>query len=235
MAKTALDNSKNQMRGKNGEFYSSFTIVTGGNNPKFVVNTNNPAHKNEQNGWGKFSAPTTPVDLSAFLEAVEKVVASDKDLVLTFQLSDQPYMNGVKSKDVMPVMNLSVGKNEKGLAYVEAEDLTDKRFGKHRFFFAPPDRRFVSVRRGATEELPINKINELYAGSWMRFWSNTIYPALVSTYTDSFANRGGNGGGNGGGNRGGYQNNRGNGGGNYSSNRSETPQESNYPDEDIPF
>lgn len=197
MAKTALDNSKNRLSGKNGEFFSKFYIATRGNNPQFVVDTNNPANKNESGNWGKFSAPSTPVDVNAFLEHLRNIIDGPNEKRIQLQLSDQPYINKVKSRDIIAMMNLAVGKDAKGIIYIEAEDLSSTRYGKHRFYFAPPDRRYISTRSGANDEISPAEVNRVYANSWLRFWTHQINTALVTCYVDSFSQpRSGGGGGN---------------------------------------
>ncbi len=194
-------------------------------NPRFTMNSKDPARMNPQQHYGKSDAAMAPSDFFAFISLLRDLGAPNgKPGGAIFNLFTQESVNGQRSQEITPSATLTLKRNEEGVVSVFFVNEADQSFPKVDFVFGTADRRYTKIL--TLDGQPYNKalMSQLYARAWADMLQGLVPAVMVANYEEPpkggyGGNRGGGGGGGGynrgggGGGQGGGGYNRGGGGG----------------------
>jgi hypothetical protein len=156
-------------------------------------------------------------DWGVLMNTLQAAIDNPSPNEVTFELSGHPKVNGERSKDIVPVLRIAIGRNEKGVLGISAEDLTQLRLPRTVFRFGPLDRRYFRVNEIDGKEPTAAEMSERFARALveeMRMMYTVAAVSFKPAPKREFGGKGGGGNYNRGGGGGNY-NRGGNGGGNY--------------------
>lgn len=213
------------------------------NMPRFLVWTNDPSEKGDQNkGYGKITANLDPVVLTTAWQILREVINHEGKIKLAVQNKGYKFFGKQRSDGPVVLNHLIFGKEDDGMIWMM---VSEKGRPQIRFDFRMPD--FHSILDESGQPIPIKMESKMVAEGWVNLMAVLMTVMIADNYEEppprdqnGGGNRGGyNGGGNNNGGGGGY--NRGGGGG-YNNNGGGNGGGYNAPaaggidnGEDIPF
>lgn len=207
---TILDDFRMRLVGpvaNGGERPSNFSVKVVKNRPVLEVRTNVPNDKN----YGRITADLDPISFETFLGWLETIGDKEPGHKDALKVSDYPFTQQGRSKELKLQSTVIVGKENDGTVYLGVVSWDSNR-PVIKFPVRPSQfHKYVKADGSPWEEA---EISQVYARSYARLLRQLVYNVLQATYTPPEPRGGGNQGGGGGG----YQQRQGGGGGGYQNN-----------------
>lgn len=218
----ALQNPKIRLSAPNPQSkgkYATMQWDIWGNNPRIVVNTNDPAMATPDRGFGRIQAAMETPTFYAFLEMLKEAIAAAPGWKANLQMWSNPKGGGGPGVEPVPSADVWVGKDAEGVVFISVVK-KEEGWPIIKFPFGAPDRRFVKVFHSDGSEYSKGDLSVVYAKAYLRLLGELMAAILTKTYEKPApfipGQRGGGGGGygnRGGGGGGGYQQRSGGGSG----------------------
>jgi len=217
----ALQNPKIRLSAPNPQSkgkYASLQIDIWNNNPRVVVNTNDPNFASADRQFGRITGAMETPTYYMMLGFLDQAIVAENGWKANIQVLANPKGSSGPGVEPVPSADIWIGKDAEGVVFISVVNKLSEGWPVIKFPFGPPDRRFVKVFHANGSEYTKAELSIQYAKAFREAFGELMAGVLVKTYVkpEPFipGNRGGGGGGynrNGGGGGGGY--NRGNGGG----------------------
>lgn len=215
--KTALDNSKLRLQAPcpsaEGKMSSmGFQLVS--NNPRIVVNTNDPA--DEGNNYGRISANMDLPAFVALLKILDTLIKSPSENKYSIQCLGHTFFKGQRSQEKKILATVWVGRDKEGVLWIS---VTSENRPKIKFPFGPAG-GYHSLHHADGSPCTASEVSEFYAKAFLSILEQMIVNVAVDNYVPPEPR-----------NNGGF-NKGSNGGGGYQ--KQSAPAASNF-DDDIPY
>lgn len=216
----ALNNPKTRLSAPNPQSKGKFATLSWdiwNNNPRFVVNVNDPSFATKERSFGRIQAAMEPATFNAFLDLLSEAIAAEPGWKRNMQMLGNPRGGGGPGVEPIPHADIWIGKDNDGIVFISViKKYEGEGWPVIKFPFAAPDRRFVKIFHADGTEYNKGDMSVLYARSFIRLLTQQMNHILTKEYVKPPpfipGNKGGYGGG-GGGQRGGYSGGGGGGGG----------------------
>ena len=220
----------------------SFNWIHATNSPEIMVRTNDPSISGRKEmDFGAIKLRLEPFVLNHLFGEVERAGMGKMEPGESSVIECKNYPRGQQSNEIVKQGTITVGRDEKGCAYIMLSSAREG-FPEIRFYFGPSDGRFHGYYNGRGDRLPKDIVTMASARAWAATMRAVLNAVMASEYVHierkpgggyGGGNRQGGGGGYGGGNRQGGGGGYGGGGGNRPSSGGGGSSDS-Y-DDDLPF
>lgn len=215
---TLLNSSKLRLSAQNpaNKKYANLSVDLYRSNPRIIVNTNDDALRNENDGWGKITAAMDPLLINILIEKLRLIAQSKEPTRVALENYNHSYSGGQRSQDIAHLNTVWIGRDDQGVVYISVVHV-DQKFPRIKFPFGPSDNRYGRFKGADGNELSRAELSSMSALGWCAVMQDALNYLMVTTYEappkpqgkfGGGGNRGNYGGGNrgnyGGGNRGGY-------------------------------
>jgi hypothetical protein len=178
-----------------------------GNNPRVVVNLNDPEFANSERKWGRITAAMDTPAFGIFLDNLDAAIASSEPIKHKIENLRPP--KGAEYSPTAPLVldnTLWVGRDQEGCVFISVI-AAEEGWPTIKFIFAGADGRYHKVYRADGTELTKAEMSTAYARSYSWMLRHLVPTLLVHNHVEPppFVPGNRNGGGQGGGNRGGQQ------------------------------
>ena len=200
-ALNALSNSKLHFtafnRATNRPFSLSFRIAR--NNVEIQATTGDPAHNNQENGWGKIKIPMTFSCFTTMLTLLRKAGSVNTEYVEGIQVHNHTWENGKKSKEIVHTHDIMIVRNPEGIVSIVIHPKV-VRVDKLTYVLGLPDNRYEKIVHANGEQWSRAELSQLIARQAFDMYMPLISHLLVTEYQPPEAPNGGGRSGYGGGN-----------------------------------
>lgn len=159
---------------------STFSWDIWSNNPRFILNVNDPALANPDMGYGRVQGAIEPPTFYAFLQHLDTAIAATGEWKVKIAILGNA-KGGQMGDPPVGLSDLWVGKDKEGLVYVS---LISKKEGFPiiKFVFNAPDSRYAKHWEQTGTELDKAAMSVLYAKSYREMLGVMMAAVLTKEY-----------------------------------------------------
>ena len=179
--KTSLNNPKLRLTKKTEKGYANLGFDLYQNSIHIKVNTNDPALKNQENGFGIITAALDAVVFYIALDVLDTAIHSETEYKVKFENFNHEYVDGKRNKEPTHVNDLWIGRDKAGMIFISVVS-RKQNFPVIKFEFDIPDARYHTLLKADGSKFTRSEISVLAAKAFLTLLKEITANVLNSNF-----------------------------------------------------